>query len=235
MFYKKNIFKYLLFYIYLNTVYINKILLNEFIYRNVGEDIMKGRTICPKCNHEFILDIPKETEKYKTICPNCNYKFTIRKSIECKDLDDECLWEEHGEPRKTILSSIKPRTDKPMIASLLFTLIFVIGLFSSISLLINQYQNIFLNSTIKIILNIIIDNNYISILSVILFILSIFALFGSYYSYKRIRINISILCAFLSIFSIGFFFIGSLLSIITLIILFYSREEFINEKKGKNF
>jgi hypothetical protein len=196
---------------------------------------MKGRTKCPKCNHEFVLDIPKDKEIYKTICPKCSFKFTIKKSIKCKDLDDECLWEEHGEPRKTILSSIKPRTDKPMIASIILTLVFIIGLFSSISLLIEQYNMIFLNSTISLFSNLIIDIEYYNIISLTIFILSIIAFFGTYYSYKRIRLNIAIFCAFISIFSIGFFFIGSLLSIITLFILYYSREEFSNEKKGKIF
>jgi hypothetical protein len=47
------------------------------------------------------------------------------------DVEADCDWEEHGEPRKTILSSIKPRTDKPMIASLLLISIFIIAIASA--------------------------------------------------------------------------------------------------------
>jgi hypothetical protein len=196
---------------------------------------MKARTTCPNCDHEFILDIPKNKEKYRTLCPNCNYKFTIKKSIECEDLEDECIWEEHGEPRKTILSSIKPRTDKPMIAFLILTIVFIIGLSSAISILIAQYNQVFTKSTFELLPIFIVNNNYIFILSSIIFLFSFIALIGSILSFKRIHLNIVIICAFLSIFSIGFYFIGSLLSIVSLIIIFKSREEFKNEKKGKIF
>jgi len=195
---------------------------------------MKGRTKCPKCNHDFILDIPKDKEKFRTVCQNCNHKFTIKKSIECKDLEEECIWEEHGEPRKTILSAMKPRTDKPMIASIILTFVFIIGLISAISIQIKS--EIFFNSTFRLLSYINININNLSIVvSIIIFIFSIFALIGSIFSFKRNHLKITIICTFLSISSIGFYFIGVLLSIVALIIIFYSREEFIDEKKGKIF
>jgi hypothetical protein len=91
---------------------------------------MKGRTTCPKCNHEFILDTPKDSDKYKAICPKCNCKFAIKKTSDDLKKEEECAWEEHGEPRKTILSSIKPRTDKPMIAAIILICVFILGIFS---------------------------------------------------------------------------------------------------------
>jgi DNA-directed RNA polymerase subunit RPC12/RpoP len=208
-----------------------------FLYPIGGEIIMKGRTTCPNCNNEFILDIPQDKEKYAIVCPNCNHKFTIKKSIDCKDLEDECVWEERGEPRKTILSSMKPRTDKPMIASIILTFVFIIGLSSAISIMIEQYKDIFINSTFELLpfIGININNYSIFIFSIIIFIFSIIALFGSILSFKRNHLNIAIICAFISIFSIGFFFIGSVLSLVSLIIIVKSREEFINEKKGKIF
>ena len=195
-----------------------------FLFPIGGENTMKGRTTCPKCNHEFILDIPQDKEKYAIVCPNCNHKFTIKKSIDCKELEDECVWEERGEPRKTILSSMKPRTDKPMIASIILTFVFIIGLSSAISIMIEQYKDIFISSTFELLpfIGININNYSIFIFSIIL-------------SFKRNRLNIAIICAFISIFSIGFFFIGSLLSLVSLIIIVKSKEEFINEKKGKIF
>jgi len=56
------------------------------IYRNIlnivclslhGEKDMKGRTTCPKCKHEFVLDVPDDSENCEIVCPNCGDKFTI--------------------------------------------------------------------------------------------------------------------------------------------------------------
>ena len=205
-----------------------------FLYPIAGENIMKGRTKCPKCNYDYILDIPKYEEKYITVCPNCNNKFTIKKSIECTDLEDECIWEEHGEPRKTILSAIKPRTDKPMIASLLLSIVFIVDIISAISIQITP--EIFFDSTFIFITYIKLNINDLSIIfSLIIMIFSIFAFAGSIYSYKRNHLNVAIICVFISLFSMGFYFIGSLLSLIALIIIYYSREEFTDEKRGKIF
>jgi len=62
---------------------------------------MKGRTKCPKCDETFLLDIPKDCTKHEVKCPKCKNKFTI-KPVSKKLLDEEeCTWEEYGEPRKT--------------------------------------------------------------------------------------------------------------------------------------
>lgn len=92
---------------------------------------MKGRTTCPKCSHEFILDAPKDSEQFKAICPKCKCNFTIKKTSNNLETEEECAWEEHGEPRKTILSSIKPRTDKPMIAAVILICVFILGISSA--------------------------------------------------------------------------------------------------------
>ena len=89
---------------------------------------MKGRTICPKCKHEFVLDVPNKQKKYEATCPKCKNKFTIQTTSCDPDKDKECYWEEHGEPRKTILSSIKPKTDKPMIVAILLVAVFALGI-----------------------------------------------------------------------------------------------------------
>lgn len=92
---------------------------------------MKGRTTCPKCNHSFIVDTPKDKEKLEVICPKCSNKFTIKPSKCSSENIDDCTWEEYGEPRKTILSSIKPKTGKPLIVSLLLFIVFIIGVSSA--------------------------------------------------------------------------------------------------------
>ena len=102
------------------------------IYFSVGEKIVKGRTTCPKCKHEFVLDVEKDKETYKVTCPNCNNDFTIKISSYDPNEKGECSWEEHGEPRKTILSSIKPRTNKPMIAAVLLIIVFCMGLTTAV-------------------------------------------------------------------------------------------------------
>jgi len=93
---------------------------------------MKGRTICPKCKHEFVLDVPDSRETHDIICPKCENKFTVQTKAGNTETSEECLWEEHGEPRKTILSSIKPRTNKPMIAAILLVAVFVMGITTAV-------------------------------------------------------------------------------------------------------
>jgi hypothetical protein len=195
---------------------------------------MKGRTKCPKCNNDFIIEIPSGKERYKATCPNCKNKFYIKKSDECTDLEDKCIWEEHGEPRKTILSSIKPRTDKPIIIVLLFGIILILNFISFIFIQINQ--NLLLNNSFGSIYNINQNfNDTTMILSSFIIIILIISLIGLILSYNRNHLNIIVFCAFICIFSISFYFIASLLSLFTLILIYYSREEFINEKKVKIF
>jgi len=273
---------------------------------------MKGRTTCPKCNHVFILDTPKDREQYKAICPKCNCNFAIKKTSDGIKAEEECAWEEHGEPRKTILSSIKPRTDKPMIAAVLLIFVFILGISSAafpeifigspldvlsnagvsgtvefmiidqsnnslenVSITINEItgktndkgvyliRNISLGineaeiqitenktMTVEILVTpfiksyneIIVDeDNYKFIpyetigCSIILFIFSVIALLGAVASLKRQHIDVAIASALLGIFSFGFFMLGSILSIISFLLILRSKEEFENGKKGKSF
>lgn len=92
---------------------------------------MKGRTTCPKCKHEFVIDTPDNSTKYEVVCPSCKNKFTIQPTSPDSKSEDDCHWEEHGEPRKTILSSIKPSTDKPTIAAVLLIAVFALGIASA--------------------------------------------------------------------------------------------------------
>jgi hypothetical protein len=87
---------------------------------------MKGRTTCPKCKKEFLLDLPNK-EKHEVVCPKCNNKFSIQKCDDSVSFE-ECSWEEHGEPRKTVLSSIKPKTNMPRFAAIILAIVVIIGL-----------------------------------------------------------------------------------------------------------
>jgi len=93
---------------------------------------VKGRTTCPKCKHEFVLDVPDEIGKHNVTCPNCNNDFIIKTSKFDHKEGVECSWEEHGEPRKTVLSAIKPRTNKPVFAAILLITVFGLGITTSV-------------------------------------------------------------------------------------------------------
>ena len=93
---------------------------------------MKGRTTCPKCKHEFVLDVTDDSEKLDVVCPKCDNKFAIKAKNSVSKSGDDFSWEEHGEPRKTILSSIKTKTNRPMIAAILLSVVFAIGITTAI-------------------------------------------------------------------------------------------------------
>lgn len=276
--------------------------------------LMKGRTICPKCNHEFVFDLQDDEKKQDVICPKCSKKFTIKPKPSKSGTEKECSWEEHGEPRKTILSKIKPKTKMPMVAAILLICIFIIGtttaffsetfinstsdigsqigLSGSIEILVTDLENNSLENAL-IIIN---DNNKytnnkgilslddvkLGIISLkislsgykdktteilvtpfvttkstirleegsgvsektdfdnlgcsfVLIIFTVFALIAFVACLKRQHFDVAIAGSLLSIFSFGFFFVCSILSIITFVIILKSREEFKNGKKGKIF
>jgi len=292
------------------------------IYRNIlnivraslhGEKDMKGRTTCPKCKHEFVLDAPEDSNKYEVVCPNCGNKFTIQPTSCDSKSEDECFWEEHGEPRKTILSAIKPTTGKPTIAAVLLIIVFAIGITSSafpgtfietpldvlanggmtgsvdllvldqsnnslgevliiidgtstttdenglysaenispglkkVEISLTGYKTLtreilvvpFITSSHEIIMEDGNDEKYIPFdtigCSIILVIFSVFALLAAVVSMKRQHLDVAVVGSILSIFSFGFLMIGSIISIIALIIILKSRDEFENGKKGKIF
>jgi DNA-directed RNA polymerase subunit RPC12/RpoP len=284
---------------------------------------MMGRIECPNCSKQF--DIKKISETNDTIltCPYCSYQFNIHPSsgdhcIKKKHIE-ECDWEEHGEPRKTILSSMKPRTDRPMIATFLLIIVICMGIIAAVipnvflqtpvilfsatgsqgsisfqlqninsstidkvSLMIPSenvtYQGIIRNDSIELknlplgsytgqltldwknetrILSFdlfvipILSNSYslsstntddLTIAhndygwcSAILLILSVICLIGMFSAWRRNHSDVALIGSFVGIFTIGFFFIGSILSIIAFYLLYQSRDEFDDGKKGKSF
>jgi predicted Zn finger-like uncharacterized protein len=280
---------------------------------------MKGRILCPKCNHEFIAEAKPDVQEMEVRCPQCNHRFNVKTVPEC-DLessknDEECYWEEHGEPRKTILSSIKPRTDRPMIASVLLIIVVILGISSAIApaffiqtpLVVLSTAGI--NDTIELIVHtqeetpienitisygsinditnktgnarlqqvslgqqtitimgdsfeqditifvfpfttstykISIDESPLNVTvsdpqtdltwcSAVLIILSIVTMLGAISSIRRRHSDVAIVCSLIGIFTIGFFFIGSILSIVSFLLIIYSKEEFDDGKKGKSF
>jgi len=71
--------------------------------------------------------------------------------------------------------------------------------------------------------------------TLILAIFSVFALLGTITCLKRHHIDVAYAGSLIGILSFGFFFIGSILSIIAFVLIMKSKEEFENGKKGKIF
>ena len=277
---------------------------------------MKGRTTCPKCKHQFILELNEDEKEPQTSCPKCNHNFKINTNCEeTPNGSTTCTWEEHGEPRKTILSSMKPKSNRPMIAIILLICIFSIGvttaIFSetfiettldvadsaglkgSVTVEIQDVTNntiesaeVLLNGknlekndeglffadevkpgiqTIKVsksgynteIVEILVtpffksahviklENGTISNenikefdtigCSIIILIFAVFTLISLITTLQRQHFDAALMGAILSIFTFGFFFLGSILSIAAVIVIYFSRDEFENGKKGKIF
>jgi hypothetical protein len=71
--------------------------------------------------------------------------------------------------------------------------------------------------------------------SIIFAIFTAFALFAMIACLKRQNVDVAIAGSFFGIFSFGFFFIGSILSIIAFSLIMISRDEFRDGSKGKLF
>jgi len=194
---------------------------------------MKGRTKCPKCGYGFVVDAPDDSEKYEATCPECRHVFMVRctPSSSNASADVECGWEEHGEPRKTVLSSLRPKTNKPIIASVLLTIVFFLGVFTAVSIKMAS-QVTFLG--LNFLFNILLVNTENLVLITLIVVFSGFALAAAAAAFKRQYFGLSVAGAVLGIFSFGFI-IGIALSICALALIMLSRDEFENGTKGKVF
>ena len=190
---------------------------------------MKGKTTCPQCNHGFVMDVPDDSEIHTIKCPQCGHLFVIKRTCQ-EEPNDECGWEEYGEPRKTILSSMKKKTNKPIIASFLLLATGILGIFTAVILASSNGSVI---SQLGVITSYFstIDN---AVLSIPLIVFSAFAFAGSVTAFKRRYFVFTAVCAAVGIFSVGLF-IGFVLSIVALALLIISRDEFENAAKGKVF
>jgi len=297
---------------------------------HAGDNHMKGRITCPACGQQFIKETTQQTPTLSVHCPHCNHHFVVKIPTQkandtgsCVNDEDsvDCTWEEYGEPRKTILSSTRRRTDKPKIAAFLLFIVVVMGLSSavipdtfidgSLDLLafagvssqikievLNQtgvpqegYQiigpsglNATTNASGKLISNqlpvgeytiqihssstntskehmqtdvlvfpfnlasyeFIVDttstpvtldktNTSLTWCSGILIILSVIVLIGVISSWRRQYSDVALVGALVGIFTLGFYLLAVILSVVALILIYKSKEEFEDGKKGKSF
>ena len=154
---------------------------------------MKGKTTCPQCNHGFVMDVPDDSEIHTIKCPQCGHLFVIKRTRR-EEPDDECGWEEYGEPRKTILSSMKKKTNKPIIASFLLLATGILGIFTAV-ILASSNGSVVITSYFSTI-----DD---AVLSIPLIVFSAFAFAGSVTAFKRRYFVFTAICAVVGIFSVG--------------------------------
>lgn len=191
---------------------------------------MKGRTRCPKCDHEFIVEAPPGVEKHTVTCPKCRHVFSVL--IEKIEKASEAKWEEPGGERKTILPSSFEVTKRPLIASILLALTSVLGIITAFFIMLNPSplsELSFGDFILEIILS------YKSIWFVLMVAFSILAGIGCYSSYKKKMVSLAIVGGISGIFSFGLLIIGPILSMAATILIALAREEFENSIHGKEF
>ena len=194
---------------------------------------MKGRKIvCPMCKNEFTKDLPEDNKKYEIICPKCNKKLIVQNVTTEEKAKDEFSWEEYGEPRKTILSAIKPKTKKPLIASICLLIVGIIGILAAVIYAFTDNSSIFELNYLEEYLNAIGFNDWM--IAVFFSVFSVFAIIVGLITFKRKFFILAEICAILSIFSTGLI-VGHIIAIAALILIFLSRDEFEHATKGRVF
>lgn len=183
---------------------------------------MKGKITCPKCKHNFTFDVEKDQNVLTIDCPNCKYRFKVRSK------EEDFSWEMYGGERKAILPKKIKRTKKPMIAAVLLTSVFILKVVSLLSEnFVKSYAEFLLESGLLFF--------DFFVIEVLTFIFSIFALIGALFCFKRKKFYIALVCSILGIFSLDIFFITSIISVVALLLLLKSKDEFADYEKGKIF
>jgi DNA-directed RNA polymerase subunit RPC12/RpoP len=280
---------------------------------------------CPQCKKTYTDNIKKDLIQETITCPYCGYEvigklFQKSNRTRLNKLSktfDECSWEEPSEGRKTILNIGRPRSYKPLIASLLLFVVVLIGFSSAIypeiylqtplntlfsagftgsiimtlqnesgipqknlyvwidslpknmtnskgMIIINKIplgkQQVYVSSTlndstdwisgfflpIQSLRTVTVTNQSgtLQIISMptnlmwcsgIILLLSVLCLLGFISAWKRQYYDVSIFGSIMGISIIGFYFIGTIFSLIALVLLALSKEEFEDGKKGKSF
>ncbi len=195
---------------------------------------MKAKTTCPQCNKSVVVDVSSDTELHEITCPHCNHNFKIKPSQNptSSSEDKDPTWEECGEPRKTVLSKLRRHTNRPIIISFLLLTAGVLGLFTGVFLGSND-------SMIPANFGVITEffkmlSNERVLLSYVVVICSVFAIIGSFTAFFRKYFVVTIICAIIGIFAIGFV-VGLILAVVALILLIITREEFEHEVTCRTF
>jgi len=194
---------------------------------------MKIQVTCPQCTTLITFEEKDHlSEIHQINCPKCYLNFTVQPSDLVPCPSPECGWEEYGTPRKTILTSTKKMSNKPKIAGFL---LLIMGIFGLLTALLSELTIGGLLPGVNNILSFLsmthIDKN---IFSLLLAVCSLFALGGAITAFKRRHFFFTVLCVIIGMFSIGLY-VGLVLAVIALWLIFSSRDEFEDETKGKVF
>lgn len=160
---------------------------------------------CPRCGRKVTDDMDD--------CPVCNYNFGSKEKPKGTEI---------------ALDTYRPKVaGYLMIASALsgivIALVLLFGFWDVQSMLQTSEQVIGNDPQISNQL----FSTFLTVCSVMLLFFSALELTGAIFSFKRERWGIAVLGAFLGIFLIGVLFISTILSIIALVFLLMSKDEFI--------
>ncbi|MBU0496700.1 MAG: hypothetical protein KKC68_01770 [Candidatus Thermoplasmatota archaeon] len=195
---------------------------------------MKAKTTCPHCKKEIVVDVPEGTDQHELTCPNCSKTFKIKRSQDMKDTSTgrDCTWEECGEPRKTVLSKLRRYSNRPLIVSFLLFTAGVLGIFTAVFFFTTNGHYIDELGFIGEILNILATERLL--VSIVIILCSFFTIVGAFSAYLRRYFGVTVICAILGIFAIGFV-IGLILAILALVLLIFARDEFKHEINCRTF
>lgn len=184
---------------------------------------MKGKVTCPKCSFVFVVE--GETGKDKNVkCPKCGHEFIVKIG---KEKNKDVRWIEYGGTRKAILPIPEDLSNHPLVAGVLLAAASVCGIITAC------IHYIYPDSRIIIPYDVVFGNGLHTSLLILIF--SVISIAGAYSSIKKKSLTVALLGCIFGIFSFGFLVVGPILSIISLILLIISREDFDKSLHGKEF
>jgi len=186
--------------------------------------VMKGKVTCPKCSFVFIVE--SEEEKDKSVeCPKCGHKFIARIG---KTKNKDVRWIEYGGTRKAILPIPENLSNRPFVAGILLALVSILGVATVAMFYI--YPDVEVLTPYSLVLG---GNE--TYLTIIILVFSILSAAGSYNSIRKKSLTIALAGSVFGVLSFGFLIIGPILSLVSLILLIMSKDDFEKSLHGKEF
>ncbi len=124
------------------------------------------------------------------------------------------------------------KSKKPMIAGILMVTAFILALVTAGNMFFLDTNQLNLEGQMEEEIDQSLIENIVNVCGALILLFGVFLLVGGIFAIKRIHWGFSLVAAIVGIFSIGFQFMGSILSVIALILIFISKDEF--EGKGED-
>ena len=184
---------------------------------------MKGKVTCPRCSFVFIVE--GEAGKDKNVkCPKCGHEFIVKIG---KAKNKDVRWIEYGGARKAILPIPEDLSNHPLVAGVLLATASICGIVTAC------IHYMYPNSKVVIPYDVLFGNELYTSLLILIF--SVLSIAGAYSSIKKKSVPVALLGCIFGILSFGFLVIGPVLSIISLILLIISKDDFDKSLHGKEF